>query len=150
VPLIPDDLEHGGGVGRLFEGLTKFSAVEEFGDIGESVEVFLELALGNEEKHDEIDRLVVEGIEIDAFFGAPKSANDFIDEIGRGMGNTNAETDASAHRRFALFDDGGDGVVMFGFDFARGDEVVNELVDGFPAVARVHAGNNLLWAENIA
>ena len=148
--LIPDDLEHSRGIGSLLQRLAEFGPVEEFGDVGEGMEVFLKLALGNEEKHDQIDGLIVEGVKIDAIFGTAESANDLINEIGRRMGNADAKPDAGAHRGLAFFDHRGDGVVMLAFDFARRDQIIDKFINGFPAVGGVHAGNNLLWAENIA
>ena len=67
--MLPDDLEHGLGVGGLFQGLAKIRAMQEFGDVGQGVEMLLKLALRDEKQHDEINRLVVERVEIDAFRG---------------------------------------------------------------------------------
>ena len=58
--MLADDLEHRIRIRRVFERLTEFGFVQKFGDVGESMEMFLKLTLGNEKKHDEVDRLVVE------------------------------------------------------------------------------------------
>src|SRR3954469_11228460 len=118
MPLIADDLEHGGGVGCLFEGLAEFGTVKELGDIGKSVKVLLKLALRHEEEHDKINRLVVERVEIDALLGASQSANDLVNEIGGGMRNANTETNPCAHGGLALFDNRRNSVVMLGLDLA--------------------------------
>ena len=66
-PLFLDHAQHGFGVGGLFEGLTEFGFVQNLGNVGKSMEVLLKLTLGNEEKHDEIYGLIVEGIKVDPF-----------------------------------------------------------------------------------
>ncbi len=148
--MVADNLQHGCRVGSLFEGLSEFGAVEEFGDVGEGVKVLLKLALGNEEEHDEIHRLVIERIEINTLFRAAERAHHLVNEISRGVRDADSKANARTHRGFPLFDHGRDGIVMLGLDFARGDEIVDKLIDGFPAIAGVHAGKNLLGAKNIA
>ena len=69
--LLPDDLQHRVGVGRLFQGLAEVGPVQKLGDVGESVEVLLELALRDKEEHDKIHRLIIQSIEIDAGLRAP-------------------------------------------------------------------------------
>ena len=146
---ILDDAHHRGGVGSGFEGLAKIFVVQKFCDIGEGVEVFLELALGNEEKHDEFHGLVVEGVKLHAAARAAEGTDNIVDEIGGSVGNANAETDAGAHRVFALFDDGGDLVAMFGFNFAARDEQIDQFVDGLPASGSAQVGFDLIFMEDI-
>ena len=62
------------------------------------------------------------------------------------MGDADAETDAGAHRGLAFFDDGGDGVAILGFDFAGGDEVAHQVVNGGPAVSGLHVGQDVFLA----
>ncbi len=145
-----DDGVHGGGIGGVFQGLAQFFTVEEFGDIGEGMEVFLELALGDEEEHDEVDGLVVEGVEVSAVLGSAEGADDFVDEVGGGVGDSDSEPDAGAHRVLAFLDDGGDGVAVFGFNFAALDQLADQLVDGLPPVGGFQVGNNLVRAEDVA
>ena len=45
-----DDLVHRGGVLGFFQGLAEFLFVKELGDVRESVEMFLELALRDQWK----------------------------------------------------------------------------------------------------
>ena len=149
-PIFLDDFVHGRGIGGFFERLAKFFFVKQLGDAGEGVEVFLELALGNEEKHDEVDGLVVEGVEIHAALGTAKSADDFLDEVRGGVRDADAETDARAHGGFAFLDDGGNGVAVFGLDFAGGDEVVDQLVDGQPAVGSLQFRQDIIGTQNVA
>ncbi len=59
--------------------------------------MLLKLALGNQEQHNQIDWLVIQGIEIDAFFRAAKRADYFINQIGGGMRNADSKPDAGAH-----------------------------------------------------
>src|SRR5512138_1610868 len=103
LPRLPlDNIEHGLGVGSFFERLPKFLFVQQLGDLGERVEMLLKLALGNEEEHDERDRLVVERVEVDALLRPAKGANDFTDQVGRGVRNANAKPDARAHGSLSL------------------------------------------------
>ena len=71
--------------------------------LAERVEVFLKLTLGNEEEHDEVDRLIVERVEVDPFLRSPQRADDLVDQIGEAVvRNADAESDAGAHGGFAL------------------------------------------------
>jgi len=148
--MLANNLQHGFGVGGLFEGGAEFRFVQEFRDVREGVQVFLELTLRDEKEHDEIHRLIIERVEINTLARAAERADDFGDEIRAGVRDANAETDARAHGGFALFDHGGDGVVMLGFDFAGADEVFDQLVDRLPAVSRLQIGDDLLFRKNIA
>jgi len=111
-----DDLIHVGRIWRGFQGLTEFLFMEELRDLGERVKMFLELALRNQEEHDKIDGLIIKGIEIDALFGTPEGADDFVNEVCGGVRNAYAKADAGAHGGFPLFDHGGDSLAMLGFD----------------------------------
>ena len=68
-----DDLVHGLGIGSHFERLAKLLSVQQFGDLGQGVQVFLELALRHQEKHHQIHRLVVQGIEAIPRVDRPKA-----------------------------------------------------------------------------
>ena len=61
--VVPDELENGGGVRRLPQGLTNLGMLKELRNASHGVKVLLELALRDEEENYEIDRLAVEGIE---------------------------------------------------------------------------------------
>ncbi len=133
-PLIFDGLQHRFGVGSLFESLTKFGFVKNLGDVGERVEMFLELTLGNEEKHDEIYRLIIERVEVDSFLRATQRTDDFGNQIGGGVRDADAESDTGAHGSLSLLDDSGDGLAMLGLDFSCGHEVVDEFINRLPTV----------------
>ena len=150
LPLIFDGAQHRFGIGSLFEGLTEFCFVKNLGDVGECVEVFLELTLGNEEKHDEIYRLIVERIEVDAFLRATESTNDFRNQIGGRVRNPDAEPDARAHGSFALLDHSGDGLAMLWLDFSRGDKVVDKFVNRLPTVGSLQICEDLIFGENVS
>ena len=134
LPVFPDDVKHRLGVRRLFERLSEIGLVEKFGDVGQRVKVLLKLALRHQEQHDELYRLIVERIEAHAFLRTAQRADNFKNQIGRGMRNADAESNAGAHGSLALFDGGGHGVAIIGLDFARGDEIANQLVNRFPAI----------------
>ena len=76
--MLLDDFEHGLGIGRLFQGLAKIGPMEELGNIGQGVKMLLKLALRHKEQHDQLHRLVVERIEVDAGFRAAERTDDFI------------------------------------------------------------------------
>ena len=124
--------------------------MKELGNIGQRVEMFLELALRDEEEHHQVDGLIVQGVEIDALLGAAEGADDFVDQVGGGVRDADAEADAGAHGGLALLDDGGDGFAVLGLDFAGGDEIADQFVDGFPAVGRLQFRQNIVGSENIA
>ena len=150
LPLLFDGAQHRFGVGSLFEGLTEFCFVKNLGDVGERVEMFLKLTLGNEEKHDEIYGLIVERVEVDTFLRATESTDDFGDQIGRCVGNADAETDARAHGSFALLDHCGDGLAMLWLDFSCGDEVVDKFVNRLPTVGSLQICEDLIFGENVS
>ncbi len=64
--LLADDLEHGLGVRRLLESLAEIGFVKEFGNIGEGMQVLLKLALRHEEQYNQVDRLVIQRVELHA------------------------------------------------------------------------------------
>ncbi len=148
--LVADNLEHGLGGRGLFEGLAEIGAVKELGNIGEGMEVLLELALRHEKKHHEIHRLIIQRIEIDAFAGAAESADDLVDQVGRGVWDANTKADPGAHGGFALLDNGGNGVLVLGFNLASGDEIVDELIDCLPPIGGPQISQDLLFAQDIA
>ncbi len=144
-----DDLEHVLGAGRLFEGLSQIPVMEKLGDVGEGVKVFLKLALGHQEKHDQFDRLVIEGIEIHAAGGTSQSANDFANQIGRGMRDADAKSNARAHGPFALAHDGDDGIAMLRLDLATGNQDIDQFINGLPPVGRLELNDDLLLFKDI-
>ena len=150
LPLLFDGAQHRFGVGSLFEGLTEFCFVKNLGDVGERVEMFLKLTLGNEEKHDEIDRLIVERVEVDPFFRASQRTDDFGDQVCGSVRDADAKTNARAHGSLALLDDCGDGLTVLRLDFSSGDEVVDEFVDGLPTVGSLQIREDLIFGENVS
>ena len=95
--MFANDGQHAVGIGGFFQGFAEIGFVEQFGTVGERVEVFLELALRDEEQHDELHGLVIEGIEVDPLGGAAERADDLVDQIRGGMRNADAETNARGH-----------------------------------------------------
>ena len=71
--------------------------------------------------------------------GAAQRADDLVNQVRRGVRNADAEADAGAHRGLALLDHGGDGLAVLGLDLAGGHQVVDQLVDRFPAVGRAQS-----------
>ena len=59
--------------------------------------MFLKLTLGHEKKHDELHRLVVKRVEVDAFARTAERADDFKNQIRGSVRNADAEADARGH-----------------------------------------------------
>src|SRR5688572_21622170 len=102
--------------------------MEQFGDLGKSMKVLLELPLRHQKQHDQCDRLVVKRVKIDAFLRAPESTHDIVNEVCRSVREPNAEPNSRAHRGFALFYDSNDGVAMLGLNLACRHQVPNEFI----------------------
>ena len=96
-PELPDDGEHGVGVGGFFEVFAEIGLVQKLGDVGERVEMLLKLTLGNEEDHDELDRLVIERVEVHAGAGSAEGTDDFVNQIRGGVRDPDAEANAGGH-----------------------------------------------------
>ena len=94
-----------------------------FGHVRQHMDVLLELAVRHEEQADQMDRLAIQGIKVDAFFRSTENGDDVGNQIGRGVGNANSEPDAGAHGSLAFFNRGGDGFAMFGRESAVFDEL---------------------------
>src|SRR2546427_8113259 len=65
------------------------------------------------------------------------------------MRNPDAEPDAGAHGRLAFFDNGGDLIAVVRLDLAGLHQVVNQFVNGLPAVGGQQLGNNLRRTEDV-
>jgi len=143
--VLADDREHAFGVGGGFERLAEFGLVQQLRDVGERVEMLLKLSLRHQEEHDQVHRLVVQRVEVHPGLRTAERPNDLGDQLGGGVRDADAKPDARAHGGLALLYHGGDGVLVLRFDFSGGDEVVDQLVDGQPAVRRLQIGDDLLF-----
>src|SRR6267142_3875820 len=74
VPLVPDDLEHSFSIRRLFESLPELGPVQEFGNVRQRMQMFLELALRHQEEHHKVHGLIVQGIETDSLLRTAQRA----------------------------------------------------------------------------
>ena len=108
--------------------------------------MLLELALGHQEKHDEIDGLVVESIKIDTRAGAAQRADHFGYQVRGGVRDTDTEADAGAHRCLALLDHRDDRFPVLGANLAGRHQVINQLVYRFPAIGSPQISDDLLSA----
>ncbi len=138
------------GGGSCFERFEKIVASQHFGYPGQGVEMPLELPLGYEEKGYQVHGLVIEGIKIDPATRPTEGGDHFGDDVGGGMGNTDAETDAGAHRLFTLLDDVGHGLAMLGRDASAFNQDIDQLVNGFPPACGLQFWHDLPGAEYIA
>ncbi len=98
-----DDFDHGLGVRSLLERLAEFFIMEQLGNIGQGVKVLLELPLGDQKKHDQIDRLIIQRVKINPLRERPKRPDHFLDQIGGGMRDADAKADARCSWRTRVF-----------------------------------------------
>lgn len=124
--------------------------MQELGNVGQGVKMLLELTLGHKKQHDEIDGLIIQGIKINPFDRTSEGSDDFVDQIGGGMGDTDAKADAGAHRTFPLLHYCRNLVAVFGFDFSCSDKIVDKFINGFPSIGSPEVGENLLFLEDIS
>ena len=110
----------------------------------------LKLVLGHDEKDDELDRRVIERVELNAFARAAKSSHHFVEPIRGTMGNGNSETDAGAHRFLALFECRQNPVAVFWFDLTARDQQIHQLDDRVPAFRRFHLWDDLFGGKKLS
>ena len=144
-----DDLDHRVGVGRLFERDPEIFIVKTLGDIGEGVEMFLELALRNQKQHHQMNGLIIECVEIHAFGRPAERAHYFVNQIRGSVRNADAETDAGAHGGLALLDHRGDLIAVFRLDLAALNQAIDQLIDRLPAGGSGQLGDDLIFLENV-
>ena len=104
----------------------------------------LKLILRHDEEHDEFHRRIIERVELDPGATSAEGGHHFLDSIGRGVRNGDAETDAGAHRFLALFERGENAFAILRLDLAQADQQIDQLDDGRPTFGRLHLGNDLL------
>ena len=66
------------------------------------------------------------------------------------MRDADAKADARAHGRLAFLNHRRNGLTVFGADLAGGHEVLDQLINRFPAVGGSQVSNDLLSAQNVA
>src|SRR6266516_1645887 len=91
----------------------------------------LELALRDQQKCHNVDWLIVERVELDAFLRTAERDYEFGDRTRRGV-RVGDEAEAGAQGGLALLYHCGNGVLMFRLDLAGGDEVFDEFVNRLP------------------
>ena len=104
----------------------------------------LELVLGNDKENDELDREIVERIELDPGAGAAKGGDHLGYSVGRGMRNRNPKADPRAHCFLASAQGGKDNIAVALFDFAKTYKHIDELDNCRPSLGRLHFWNYLI------
>ena len=104
----------------------------------------LELIFRDNEKHDEFHRRVVERVKLNAGGGSAECGHDFLEPVGRTVRYGDAESDARAHRFFALFKRRKNRIAICGFNLAKSNEQIDQLDNGSPALRCFHLGDDLL------
>ena len=66
--VLSDDLEHCRGIRSLFERRAKALVVQELGDSGQGVQMFLKLPWRDKEKQHEANRLSIQGVKVNPPF----------------------------------------------------------------------------------
>jgi len=132
--MVQDELENGGGIRGLLEGVANVGVLEEAGNSSHGVQVLLELALRHEEEDHEADRLTVEGIEGDASGRSAEGSDGLRKAVGSCVGDADAVANAGAHGLLALPDHGADTGAVGGVNRVGFDELVEEFIYGLPTV----------------
>ncbi len=65
------------------------------------------------------------------------------------MRDADTKTDAGAHGTFTLAHNGHDGRSIGGFEFAGGDQAIDEFIDCLPAINCIQIHDDLFSAENV-
>src|SRR5450759_129245 len=89
-----------------------------------------------------MDGQTIQGVEINAFLRAANDADYILNQIGGSVRNADPKSNPRAHGRFAFLDSVRDGVAKFRFDFSGRHEVVDQLVNGLPAIACLQINNH--------
>src|SRR5262245_28799605 len=97
-----------------------------------------------------MDWLIVERVKVYSLCRPTESADHFVDQIGRGVWDSDAESDAGAHGSLALFDDCGDLLPVFRFDLAAFDQTPDQLIDRLPAISRFEFDYDLVFLQDIS
>lgn len=84
---------------------------------------------GDDEKDDVVDRLIVEGLVIEAVYGATEHGDDVVDRVGERVWDGDAVADACADEFLALFERADDVLAQGGAELAVSDEAIDQLVD---------------------
>jgi len=77
-------------------------------DVRKQVNMLLELTRRHQKQENQMDWLAVESIKLNSLSGTSDYRYHFRYQCRRGMGNTNAKPDTSAHRQLTLSDALGD------------------------------------------
>src|ERR1044072_7597230 len=109
----------------------------------------LKLIFRDDEKHDELDRRVVEGVKIASWRRSSKRAHYFLKPVGGTMRNGDSESNACAHCFLTLFQRSEDGIAVFRFNFTQTNEKIDQLNDGGPALRGFHLRDDLLDRKEI-
>ncbi len=67
--------------------------MQQLGDIGQRIHMFLELALRHQKEHHQADELTVHRVKSNCFLRAANRHNHFANQIGRGVREADAESD---------------------------------------------------------
>ena len=65
------------------------------------------------------------------------------------MRNADTKPDSRAHRGLAFLDHGRDLIAVFRFDLAGLHQLIDQFVNGLPAVEGLHLRNDLCRTENV-
>ena len=96
--------------------------------------MLLHLTLWYKIQEHQIDGLTVQSVELNTFPRTANYSHHFANQIGRGVRNSDALPDSRAHRGFALYDAHRDCFPVLGLDLVNGHQMVDQLINGLPAV----------------
>ena len=137
-------------VGRFRETFAHGAIVEKFRNRRERAQVCLELILRHDEQHHKFHQRIVQSLELDAAAGAPKRRDHLRHALARRMGNSDAETDARAHRFLSCAQCCENGVAIRLGDLSVRHEEIHEFRDCRVPFRRLHLGDDRVSGQEIA
>jgi len=94
--------------------------MQQLGQIGQRMQVLLELALWDEEQHHQMDWFTIQSFELNPFTRTSESSDDFRNEFGRSMRYSDTRSDSRAHRGFTFLNARQNCVPVLGLNLAMG------------------------------
>ena len=113
------------------------------------MQVLLELTLWDEEQHHEKDWFTIQSFELNPFTRTSESANNFRNELGRSMWDSDAKSYSGAHRRFTLLNACQNCLSTLRLNLAMGYKRANQFVNSLPPVFGLQVNDNWLGAQEV-
>ncbi len=135
-----------GGHAELAED---FAVGEHFRDGGEGPQMEVVVLSRDDEEDDEMDRGVIECLEVDADFRPAEDGDHVIEMVRERVGNRDAGANTGADLLFASFESSEHFIVLGSRKLAGGDEMLDQLRDRRPVLRRLHVEEDLVGGEQL-